>query len=87
MGLPAEAAKRPSNRYNELCHKGVDEDFGKMPKRMFPVENRRSMMCQFASAGMLVWWAASIDNNMHALDNNDKVIPASTFAGKHHGRA
>ena len=38
--------KAEIERYNELCHKGVDEDFGKMAKRMFPVENPPYYACQ-----------------------------------------
>ena len=54
MGLPADVAKAEIERYNELCHAGLDEDFGKMSKRMFPVENPPFYACKFASAGMLV---------------------------------
>lgn len=87
MGLPAEAAKASIERYNELCHKGVDEDFGKMAKRMFPVENPPFYACQFASAGMLVLVGGiDCDINMHALDNNDKVIPGLYVAGNTMGR-
>ena len=53
-GLPYETMKAEIERYNELCHNGVDEDFGKMSKRMFPVENPPYYACKFGNAGMLV---------------------------------
>ncbi len=34
MGLPAETLAATVSRYNELCEKGVDEDFGKEAYRM-----------------------------------------------------
>ncbi len=39
MGLPADALTETVERYNELCAKGVDEDFGKEAYRMRAVEN------------------------------------------------
>lgn len=37
LGLPADALVATVERYNEFCDKGVDEDFGKNPKYLFPV--------------------------------------------------
>jgi len=37
-GMPADTLAATVNRYNELCHKGVDEDFGKHPNLMVPIE-------------------------------------------------
>ena len=87
MGLPADVAKAEIERYNELCHAGLDEDFGKMSKRMFPVENPPFYACKFASAGMLVLCGGiDCDLDMHALDTEDKVIPGLYVAGNTMGR-
>ena len=37
-GMPAETLKATVARYNELCAKGVDEDFGKDPSYLIPME-------------------------------------------------
>jgi len=37
IGMPADALKATVARYNELCAKGVDEDFGKDPDYLIPV--------------------------------------------------
>ncbi len=37
MELPKERALKSIARYNELCAKGVDEDFGKRGDRMYPI--------------------------------------------------
>lgn len=87
MGLPADVAKAEIERYNELCHAGFDEDFGKMPKRLFPVENPPFYACKFASAGMLVLCGGiDCDLDMRALDNEDQVIPGLYVAGNTMGR-
>ena len=38
-GMPVEALKKTVERYNELCKKGVDEDFGKDASYLVPMEN------------------------------------------------
>lgn len=40
-------------RYNELCAKGVDEDYGKTPSRMFPIETPPFYAGQIAPGIML----------------------------------
>lgn len=42
------------SRYNELCRKGVDEDFGKTPKRLFPISTSPFYATRFSPGGMLV---------------------------------
>lgn len=37
-GMPVDALKATVSRYNELCHKGVDEDFGKDASFLQPIE-------------------------------------------------
>ncbi|MBB5336302.1 FAD-dependent oxidoreductase [Pectinatus brassicae] len=41
-------------RYNELCHKGHDEDFGKMKKRMFSIETAPFYAGKMVGGAMLV---------------------------------
>ncbi len=38
LDIPAEAFVKTVERYNELCEKGVDEDYGKESHRMTPVD-------------------------------------------------
>jgi predicted oxidoreductase len=38
LDIPAEAFVKTVERYNELCEKGVDEDYGKEAHRMTPVD-------------------------------------------------
>ncbi len=52
--LPVEAVVASVNRYNELCAAGHDADFGKDPRRLFPVSEPPFYAYPFGSAGMLV---------------------------------
>ena len=38
LNIPADEFKKTVERYNELCKNGVDEDYGKSPHRMTPVD-------------------------------------------------
>ena len=54
IGLDPEVMQASIDRYNELCEKGHDDDFGKDPRRLFPVNEPPYFAYPFGSAGMLV---------------------------------
>jgi fumarate reductase flavoprotein subunit len=57
LGLEATAQEtllKSIDRYNGLCRKGVDEDFGKTPKRLFPVSTPPFYASRIMPGGMLV---------------------------------
>ena len=87
-GLPLETMKAEIERYNELCHKGIDEDFGKMSKRMFPVENPPYYACKFGNAGMLVMFGGLECNHdlQVTKDGTNDPIPGLYVAGNTMGR-
>ncbi|MBR2834459.1 MAG: FAD-binding protein [Coriobacteriales bacterium] len=75
MGLPASTVDTVA-RYNELCHKGVDEDFHKDPRLLIPIEdgpffgqmgNRTVILC--------VLGGLRTTPNMQVCDENDDPIP------------
>jgi len=74
-------------RYNELCYKGVDNDFGKDPKAMIPVDEPPFYGCAGAnfggSAGFgLVTLAGLItDNRLRVLDKAGVPIKGLYVAG------
>ena len=61
--------------YNELCDKGVDEDFNKTPTRMFPVKTAPFYATKLSAGAMLVCIGGlKIDPvSMHVVD--EKFIP------------
>ena len=67
MGLPADIVKAEIERYNELCEKGHDDDYGKDERRLNPVSTPPFYAYPFGSAGMLVL--------MGGLECNKKLQP------------
>ena len=65
--LPVDAVKASIERYNEMCAAGHDADFGKDPRRLFPVSEPPFYAYPFGSAGMLVL--------MGGLEVNKKLQP------------
>ncbi len=59
MGIPAAATAASLKRYNEMCDKGFDADFGKDPKYLHKIEHapfwgtRRHIRCSSITAGVL----------------------------------
>ncbi|WP_278341085.1 FAD-dependent oxidoreductase [Lactobacillus acetotolerans] len=80
VGIDPEALKKTVDRYNELCDKGVDEDFHKDPKNMVKITApyyilRMPQICTDGYTG------AKIDENGQVLDQNEKPIPGLYAAG------
>ena len=88
MGLPVETAMAEVERYNELCAAGYDEDFGKTPKRLFPVENPPFYGCSFSAARSMLVMIGGLecDHDLHVVDADDNPIPGLFVAGNNQGR-
>ena len=70
LGVPVDAALASVERYNELCEKGVDEDFGKRADRMRPI-----VAPPFYGAGSLI--ATGVMTAGVMVDENLRVVNAS----------
>lgn len=74
LGIPADALKASVERYNELCDKGVDEDFGKKKQYMNKIETapfwgiRKHIRVSSIDSGV------NTNANGQALDADGKVI-------------
>ena len=80
VGFDPEVLKATVDRYNELCAKGVDEDFGKEPQYLVPIEGpyyllRMPMICTDGYNG------ARINENAQVIDTNGQPIPGLYAAG------
>ena len=75
MGLPAAALKATVERYNRFCKTGKDEDFGKRPGLLIPVE-RPPFYGQISKSPWLLGITGGLrtNNKMQVLDKNDQVI-------------
>ena len=80
--VPADALKATVDRYNELAHKGVDEDFSKVSSRLFPIEEGPFYAVPFGDSGMLVLIGGiDCDPDLHALDAEKNPVPGLYVAG------
>ncbi len=81
MGLDPEELVATVERYNELCDKGVDEDFGKDPQYLIPVRTppfyafRQSLGCQSSLGGI------DIDPANRVVDAEGNPIPGLWAGG------
>jgi len=81
LGIPAENLKASVARYNELCDKGFDEDFGKEPKYMKKIDTppywgiHKHLRVSAITSGIL----SSLDGEV--LDAEGNVIPGLFVAG------
>ena len=81
LGIPVDAFVATVERYNELCDKGVDEDFGKEAYRLSPLRKAPfygSRACGFVLCTMD---GICIDESMNALDGNASAIPGLYVVG------
>ncbi len=82
MELPVDVVVEQVNRYNELCEKGEDEDFGKDPRRMFTLDTPPFYATKFEQTSMLVCCGGiKCDLDLHALNENDEMVPGLYVAG------
>ena len=81
MGLPVEATVASFNRYNEMCEKGEDLDFGKKPEFLHKFVTapfwgiRRHIRCSSITAGVLS------DEFGRVVKENGEVIPGLYAVG------
>ena len=81
-----ETAKASIERYNELCEKGVDEDFGKSSRRLFALNNAPYYAATMTPAMMLVCIGGlESDEECHTYNEDREIIPGLYVAGNVQG--
>lgn len=86
MGLDAATVKASIDRYNEMCAAGHDSDFGKDPRRLFPVSEPPFFAAPFASAGMLVLMGGlEVNKQLQPLNEAGEPIEGLYTAGNVQG--
>ena len=74
LNIPADTLTASVARYNELCAKGVDEDFGKEAYRMQPVDTAPYYGCFMGGSLLTTCDGLRINRKCQVYDQNHKVI-------------
>ena len=82
IGVDKVALEATVARYNELCAKGVDEDFGKPAQYMIPVEGDEYYAFRMTPGTSVTFGGLEIDVNARVLDTNNQPIPGLYAAGE-----
>ncbi len=75
IGVNKENLKATVERYNELCAKGVDEDFGKNPTTLLPLDEAPFYAIEESGSCLTSVSGLKINKNSQVLDNAGAVIP------------
>lgn len=81
VGVPYEQAKASIDRYNELCAKGEDEDFGVQAKYLKPIENGPFYCIKDELGLAAINGGFTVNANYEAIDAEGNVIPHLYGAG------
>ena len=82
IGVDKTALEATVARYNELCAKGVDEDFGKPAQYMIPVEGDEYYAFRMTPGTSVTFGGLEIDVNARVLDTNNQPVPGLYAAGE-----
>ena len=82
IGRDPETLRATVDRYNEMCEKGVDEDFGRDPATMDPIVEGPFYAVEIVPVVVATTGGAVRNTKSQVLDWNDNVIPNLYTAGK-----
>ena len=74
LNIPADAFVETVKRYNELCAKGVDEDYGKEKHRLTPVDTAPFYGIRTGAWHLTTLNGCRINTDMQVLDTQGKPI-------------
>ena len=74
LNIPADAFVESVERYNELCAKGIDEDYGKSPHRMTPVDTAPFYGIRTCAWHLTTMDGCRINTDMQVIREDGTVI-------------
>ena len=88
MGVDPDAFEETFNNYNEYCRKGHDDEFGKRPELLIPLDKPPFIARKFGAALLSVVGGVKVDERFRALDENNDPVPGlyvlgNTMAGRY----
>jgi fumarate reductase flavoprotein subunit len=81
MGVPVKAFTATVARYNRMVEKGHDEDYGKYPLRLTPVNKPPYYAGATKQEFLVVLGGLNVNMKFQPLDADRKVIPGLYLAG------
>lgn len=81
LNIPVDTFVETVNRYNELCEKGEDEDFGKEAYRMLPIKQAPFYGCRQGASLLCTLDGLRINTKMQVLDKSGEPIKGLYAAG------
>ena len=81
LNIPVDTFVETVNRYNELCEKGEDEDFGKEAYRMLPIKQAPFYGCRQGASLLCTLDGLRINTKMQVLDKSGEPIEGLYAAG------
>ena len=81
IGVPKEQFLKTVERYNELCAKKHDDDFGKRPELMFDITKPPFTALKFGGALLCVIGGLEVNEFGQVLDDNFEPMPGLYAAG------
>jgi fumarate reductase flavoprotein subunit len=75
MGVPVSTFKASIERYNELCAKGTDDDFGKAADEMIAIETPPYTALKIPASLIVVLGGLNVDHYNRVLTAEDDPIP------------
>lgn len=82
IGMDAAVLSATVERYNALCAKGEDEDFGKPAQYMIPVEGDAYYAFRMTPGSSVTFGGLEIDTGAHVLNTDNQPIPGLYAAGE-----
>jgi len=74
MGVPVETFVRTLKRYNEMCARGRDEDFGKRRELLIPIDKPPYYGIKFGPAVLAVVGGLRVDTKMRVLSEENAPV-------------
>lgn len=85
LGIPADNLVKTVNRYNELCDKGIDEDFGKESYRMLPLKKPPFRAATLGGQLLCTLDGLRINTKLQVMDKSSNPIEGLFAIGNDSG--
>ncbi len=88
MGVDPDVFEETFNRYNAFCRKGHDDEFGKRPELLIPLDKPPYIARKIGAALLSVCGGVKVDARFRALDEQNRPVPGlyvlgNTMAGRY----